>query len=87
CSGGSGIGCEGLARLLGDTGADAAEITSLLARARNFHQVHCTQGFAPSCLALADLYRRGEGGTASPAAAAHWASVACHLGVARACRP
>ncbi len=82
CDGGSGIGCQALAAMHLHQrlpGMELGDADDLLARARRYHEVHCGQGFAPSCAALAGLWQRGEGGAASAATAAHWQGMACRL--------
>lgn len=58
CRGGSGIGCEGAARITDDLVAAA----QLYLDARRYHRVHCSQGYGRSCSQLATLFREGLGG-------------------------
>lgn len=77
CRGGSGAGCEGAALLSGDG--------DLYAQARRYHRVHCEQGYARSCAALAGLYAAGHGGPASASTAGYYRRRACALGWPDSC--
>lgn len=78
CRGGSGVGCQGAGRL-GD-GEPAYR------KARGYHRVHCEQGYAASCAALAELFARGVAGPTDEGAATTYRERACSLGLAGACR-
>lgn len=77
CRGGSGVGCEGAARLSGDA--------AIYGDARRYHRVHCEQGYARSCADLAALYDSDRGGPASAPAADTYRRRACSLGWTAAC--
>jgi TPR repeat protein len=81
CRGGSGLGCDGAARLA----TAPAEIQRLEREARGYLRVHCEQDHAPSCLALSRMFRDGRGGVTDAAVAAHYAARACALGERDAC--
>ena len=61
CIGGSGTGCEAESRLRKKAG-DLERSEMKMKAARDYHRVHCSQGYARSCLALARLFDTGEGG-------------------------
>lgn len=83
CRGGSGIGCDAAARLSEAGDPDAARRFAI--EARQYHRVHCEQGYIASCLGLAEMFRLGRGGPVDAAVAAHYRRRACQLGEASAC--
>lgn len=83
CDGGSGLGCEAAGRLL--RAGDGAAAERLDRKARFDLRVHCERRHAPSCLALAHLYRTERGGPPDAGAAATFLARACDLGLAEAC--
>lgn len=87
CKGGSGIGCEGRARLLTETGASPASLNAVFLDARRYHRIHCTQGYARSCEQLASLFETENGGPRMPEAAVSFRRQACSLGSITSCRP
>ncbi|MCP4448306.1 MAG: sel1 repeat family protein [Myxococcales bacterium] len=84
CRGGSGIGCEGQARLVEGAGDRA---TQIYLDARRYHRIHCSQGYPRSCEQLAGLFETAKGGKAMPAAAKSFRSRACSLGRKSSCLP
>jgi hypothetical protein len=78
CKGGSGIGCEAEARMSQAAGRPEAE--AQFTGARNYHRVHCSQGYARSCSQLASLLEQGLGGTTDAATAKSFRKRACLLG-------
>ncbi|MBL4635110.1 MAG: sel1 repeat family protein [Kofleriaceae bacterium] len=80
CKGGSGIGCEALARA-----SELGQQAQLFHHARYYHRVHCNQGYGRSCYQLAQLYRTELGGNANPDAARDFQKRACTLGLQPAC--
>ena len=76
CKGGSGLGCEGLARA-----ADGSARERWFREARIVYRVHCEQErHAASCSRLAVLYRDGLGGAAAADLALSYRQRACALG-------
>ena len=83
CTGGSGIGCESLARLSQEDGSDQSETQYL--SARRYHRVHCGQGYGRSCSQLARLFVQGKGGDADAATGQSYRQRACRLGISSDC--
>lgn len=83
CRGGSGIGCDAAARL--SEHADSEVARRFAIEARQYHRVHCEQGYIASCVGLAEMFRTGRGGPVDTAVAAHYRRRACQLGEATAC--
>lgn len=79
CRGGSGLGCEGLARSYRLAG-DAANSDRHYREARMVYRVHCEQRHAVSCSRLAGLYRAGLGGPVAEDVARTYQMRACALG-------
>lgn len=75
CKGGSGVGCEALARRTDDF----VEAARLYWEARRYHQVHCDQGYARSCFQLGALFADGLGGDIDRASAAMAQKRGCEL--------
>ncbi len=75
CKGGSGIGCEALARV-----SEPEQQAKFFHHARYYHRVHCNQGYRRSCQQLAQLYRTELGGKTNPDAARDFEKRACILG-------
>jgi hypothetical protein len=83
CTGGSGIGCEALARMSQKDGATESEAQFL--SARRYHRVHCSQGYGRSCSQLATLLEQGRGGVVDTATGRSYRQRACLLGVSSDC--
>lgn len=88
CRGGSGLGCEGIARLIGGGhhAGDRGEVDRRYAEARTVYRVHCSQRHAASCSRLGRLYADGLGGTAATDVAVTYWQRACALGSDADCR-
>jgi TPR repeat protein len=84
CTGGSGIGCEGLARMIADD-ISAEEAAAHYLSARRYHRVHCAQGYARSCSQLAALLDQGLGGAADTKTGSMYRQRACRLGRISSC--
>ncbi len=80
CKGGSGIGCEALARV-----SEPGQQARFFHHARYYHRVHCNQGYGRSCQQLAELYRTELGGNANPDAARDFQKRACILSLQSDC--
>lgn len=84
CTGGSGIGCEGLARVAARSQGDEEAAVHYLG-ARRYHRVHCAQGYARSCSQLAALLDQGLGGNTDFKTGAMYRERACRLGRIESC--
>ncbi len=82
CKGGSGIGCEGNARIVERAGGNEGPVYR---NARRYHRIHCDQGYARSCEQLAALLETTKGGKPVPEAATTFRSKACSLGRVSSC--
>lgn len=85
CKGGSGIGCEARARVAQQSGAGEEEVAERFALARNYHRVHCAQGYARSCAQLGQLFIEDLGVPIDPKTAKEFMRRACNLGWSAAC--
>lgn len=83
CVGGSGIGCEAEAQASKRAGKPEAD--AQFRNARNYHRVHCSQGYARSCSQLAALHSQGLGGAANAQTARSFRERACLLGRSADC--
>lgn len=83
CTGGSGIGCEALARLSLADGDEQSEAQFL--NARRYHRVHCSQDYGRSCSQLAALFEQGLGGEVDAPTGHSYRKRACLLGISADC--